>query len=434
MTEREARAGGALPAALHPGAEVAAAMSGFLKEFKGFQTEMKSALQQQEERLTMLNAKTMSYGRPALSARAEVEAPHQKAFNAYLRSGDDDGLRGLTLEGKAMSTAVAADGGYLVDPQTSERIQSLLLSTSSLRSIANVVQVEATSFDVIVDRSEVGSGWATEAAAQAANFVCGANRSDAHLTGIGVHQTRQIETAGGGFQRRADKGTNLPRGFVRLILHRTHETLHIVRIALHLPRHVGLHNDAQTVTGADILQAPGGVAQAQVHRDRRFERRRPAPAQTRLKQHPRRIAKTGNDCGLARAHLHQARRRNGKRHQQQRPAHAPPRERPRLFRRSVMMVMMPMMMVMPAVAVIVAAVVMICACLLAMAKYGDCIGTPVLGAFTSNPVFAIPACAFRYRSAAQAQTSRTDISSRLSKCGGAHSSAYRQAALAPSGM
>ncbi|MCU0905749.1 MAG: phage major capsid protein, partial [Tabrizicola sp.] len=127
--------------------------------------EVKSTLKHQEERLTMLNAKTMSYGRPALSARAEVEAPHQKAFNAYLRSGDDDGLRGLTLEGKAMSTAVAADGGYLVDPQTSERIQSLLLSTSSLRSIANVVQVEATSFDVIVDRSEVGSGWATETAA-----------------------------------------------------------------------------------------------------------------------------------------------------------------------------------------------------------------------------------------------------------------------------
>ncbi|MBA3910618.1 MAG: phage major capsid protein, partial [Rhodobacter sp.] len=127
--------------------------------------EVKSTLKHQEERLTMLNAKTMSYGRPALSARAETEAPHQKAFNAYLRSGDDDGLRGLTLEGKAMSTAVAADGGYLVDPQTADRIQSLLLSTSSLRSVANVVQVEATSFDVLVDRSEVGSGWATEAAA-----------------------------------------------------------------------------------------------------------------------------------------------------------------------------------------------------------------------------------------------------------------------------
>jgi HK97 family phage major capsid protein len=165
MTETKARAGEALPPAQTAAAEAKAAMTGFLTEFNRFQDEVKSTLKHQEERLTMLNAKTMSYGRPALSARAEVEAPHQKAFNAYLRTGDDDGLRGLTLEGKAMSTAVAADGGYLVDPQTSERIQSLLLSTSSLRSIANVVQVEATSFDVIVDRSEVGSGWATETAA-----------------------------------------------------------------------------------------------------------------------------------------------------------------------------------------------------------------------------------------------------------------------------
>jgi HK97 family phage major capsid protein len=69
------------------------------------------------------------------------------------------------LEGKAMSTAVAADGGYLVDPQTADTIRSMLVSTSSLRAIANVVQVEATTFDVLIDRSEVGSGWATEVAA-----------------------------------------------------------------------------------------------------------------------------------------------------------------------------------------------------------------------------------------------------------------------------
>ena len=169
MTEMKSRAGEGLSPAQSsgqsPAAEAKAAMAGFLSEFNRFQDDVKSTLKHQEERLTMLNAKTMAYGRPALSVRAEVEAPHQKAFNAYLRSGDDDGLRGLTLEGKAMSTAVAADGGYLVDPQTAERIQSMLLSTASLRTLANVVQVEATSFDVIVDRSEVGSGWATEAAA-----------------------------------------------------------------------------------------------------------------------------------------------------------------------------------------------------------------------------------------------------------------------------
>lgn len=163
MTEREARAGESCPAPIHPGAEVTSAMAGFLKEFKGFQADVKQSLQHQEERLTMLNQKTMTYGRPALSASADLGAPHQKAFDAYLRSGNDDGLRGLVLEGKALNTSVAAEGGYLVDPQTAEMIRSSLKSTSSIRAIANVVQVEATSFDVIIDHSDVGSGWATEA-------------------------------------------------------------------------------------------------------------------------------------------------------------------------------------------------------------------------------------------------------------------------------
>ena len=51
-----------------------------------------------------------------LAQAAEVGVPHRKAFNAYLRTGDDDGLRGLVLEGKALNASVAADGGYLVDP------------------------------------------------------------------------------------------------------------------------------------------------------------------------------------------------------------------------------------------------------------------------------------------------------------------------------
>lgn len=166
MTERKSRAEEAMPFAQNPGAEVKSAMAGFVNELKEFQAEVKQSLQNQEERLTMMNQKTMTYGRPTLSA-AETEAPHQKAFDAYLRSGDDDGLRGLVLEGKALNTAVAADGGYLVDPQTADTIRSLLVSTSSLRSVANVVQVDAVSFDVLIDRTEVGSGWATETVSQA---------------------------------------------------------------------------------------------------------------------------------------------------------------------------------------------------------------------------------------------------------------------------
>jgi len=140
-----------------------AAMEGFLREFKSFQGDVQQAFKQQDERMTMLDRKTMTHARPALSMAAEVEVPHRKAFAAYLRSGDDDGLRGLALEGKAMSTAVAADGGYLIDPQTADTIRSMLVSTSSIRSIASVAHVDSSSFDVLIDRSEVGSGWITEA-------------------------------------------------------------------------------------------------------------------------------------------------------------------------------------------------------------------------------------------------------------------------------
>ncbi len=111
----------------------------------------------------MLDRKSLTKSmRPALAAAAEAEAPHQKAFEAYVRTGDDDGLRGLELDGKAMNTAVAGDGGYLVDPVTADTIASVLASTASVRAIANVVNVEATSYDVLIDHGDVGSGWATE--------------------------------------------------------------------------------------------------------------------------------------------------------------------------------------------------------------------------------------------------------------------------------
>jgi len=147
-----------------PVAEVKNSMTGFLQEFSRFQTEMTARLHKQEERIAMLNTKTMN-ARPALSAEVNEAAPHKKAMEAYLRSGDDDALRGLDLEAKALNTTVSAEGGFLVDPETSAQIHGVLNGAGSLRAIANVVQIEATSFDVLVDHSDIGAGWATETAA-----------------------------------------------------------------------------------------------------------------------------------------------------------------------------------------------------------------------------------------------------------------------------
>ena len=145
-----------------PVAEVKNAVSGFVSEFKSFQADIQQRIEKQEEQMTKMERKSSGLKRPVLAAAETGAAPHQKAFDAYLRSGDDDALRGLEMESKAMSSAVAGDGGYLVDPQTADVIKSTLASTASIRAIANVVQVEATSFDVLIDHSDVGHGWATE--------------------------------------------------------------------------------------------------------------------------------------------------------------------------------------------------------------------------------------------------------------------------------
>ena len=145
--------------------DIKQAIAGFVSEIKGFRGEIEHKLQQTEERMTILDRKTNIAARPHLAAAEDAGAPHAKAFNAYLRSGDDDALRGLEQEGKSLSTAVNSDGGYLVDPQTAEQIQSVLRSTASLRAVASVVNVEATTYDVLIDHTEVGSGWATEAGA-----------------------------------------------------------------------------------------------------------------------------------------------------------------------------------------------------------------------------------------------------------------------------
>ena len=160
MSKTDATAAGGI--GLSPAEDVRQAVTGFVQDFKSFQTEIDTKLQQTEERLTMLDRKSNMPQRTPLGRAEDAGAPHQKAFNAYLRSGDDDALRGLEMDVKSLSTAVNSDGGYLVDPQTSETVKSVSNATASVRSISAVVNVEATSYDVLIDHTDVGAGWATE--------------------------------------------------------------------------------------------------------------------------------------------------------------------------------------------------------------------------------------------------------------------------------
>ena len=144
--------------------ELTQVITGFLADFTTFTNGLQAKLQKHDDRMNKLDRKTMMTTRSALTTAAVQDAPHQKAFAAYLRSGDDDALRGLDMDSKGISTVMAADGGYLVDPQTADTIKGTLSSTASIRAIASVVTVDATSYDVLVDHTEMGAGWASETA------------------------------------------------------------------------------------------------------------------------------------------------------------------------------------------------------------------------------------------------------------------------------
>ncbi|MDO5704106.1 MAG: phage major capsid protein [Paracoccus sp. (in: a-proteobacteria)] len=157
MTEVKAAAGGDAPG------ELKGAVLGFVSELKNFREDIEKKLQAQDERMTVLDRKTAFRGRAPLSTQAEVEVPHQKAFNAYLRNGDDAALRGLAIEEKGLT--VASDGGFLAAPQVAEQVQTVLTGAASLRKLANVVLVESATYEVLVDKTDTVAGWASETTA-----------------------------------------------------------------------------------------------------------------------------------------------------------------------------------------------------------------------------------------------------------------------------
>ena len=155
-----------------PSPHIAAELNNFAGDLRSFRASLESQLASQSARLDALDRKHLT--RPNLGRAAHPGSPHAKAIAAYLRTGDDSALRTLKIESKALS--VAADGGYLVDPQTAETIASTLRGASSIRALASVATVDAGAYDVLIDQTEMGAGWQVEATPTAETSTPGLDR------------------------------------------------------------------------------------------------------------------------------------------------------------------------------------------------------------------------------------------------------------------
>ena len=124
------------------------------------------ALDQTKARLDGLALKAL---RPSLGERRDVaadadSAEHKAAFEAYVRTGDAQGLK--LLEAKALSSGSGPDGGYLVPvPQERELLRRMAL-ISPVRALATVREISGNQLKKAFSTTGPASGWVNETAAR----------------------------------------------------------------------------------------------------------------------------------------------------------------------------------------------------------------------------------------------------------------------------
>lgn len=121
-----------------------------------------------DEQKRLIDAVVLKNSRPPLAldggASAHPPSEHKQAFEAYVRTGDERGLR--SLEEKAMSYGTPADGGYLVPDETENEIGRRLAQISPIRSIASVRKISSAVLKKPFATTGIGTGWVAETASR----------------------------------------------------------------------------------------------------------------------------------------------------------------------------------------------------------------------------------------------------------------------------
>jgi len=169
--------------------EVAEAFDDFMRAFEAFKETNDERLGQIERKLSADVVTTEKLGRidraldenkrlvdelvlknrrPPLGdtglPRSAAAIEHKAAFEAYVRGGQEEGLR--RIEQKAL-TIGGGDGGYLVPEETEREIGRRLAIASPIRGIASVRQMSANVYKKPFAIAGAATGWVGESDARA---------------------------------------------------------------------------------------------------------------------------------------------------------------------------------------------------------------------------------------------------------------------------
>lgn len=120
------------------------------KEWGEFKTAQSNRLSNLEKETLELAKKA---GRPRVGAGGDMQltseqSEHKKAFDRYLRKGDDAGL--ADVQRKAMNSGTDPDGGYTVLPEMDRTIDRIAETMGGLYSVANVVPTGSAKWEKLV--------------------------------------------------------------------------------------------------------------------------------------------------------------------------------------------------------------------------------------------------------------------------------------------
>lgn len=102
------------------------------------------------------------------SEKDVVKAEHKKAFNAFMRKGQEQGLRDLAIKAAHEDINITTDneGGYGVPQELDRAIGMLLLNASPMRQVSTVMRVGA-GYTKLFSTGVAAGGWVAEAGARA---------------------------------------------------------------------------------------------------------------------------------------------------------------------------------------------------------------------------------------------------------------------------